>query len=216
MTQSATILEGDAMPADTGHPPRSGRKYWDDYEPTFPPESLIAMDRRRIGRGEMAELVSTIWGKQVTEGTLRYWEDHRWVPLPRREGFPARAVYPVWAAPYLVSVAWKRSQGWGWDAIEADIRAKLVWRIVDANTIGDQVPGQYIRPLQQMAKTNEMITGRQVAGGEITFRDAEGAVTGVLRFDLSDPDLGFVGAPVDVSALIPTENTDGDQEDSNS
>src|SRR4051794_2769650 len=87
--------------------PHPNRKYWDDYEPTFPPESLIQMDRRKIGRAEMAEHVSRISGVRVTENALRYWEDHRWVPLPKREGFPARVVYPMWAAPYLTSVAWR-------------------------------------------------------------------------------------------------------------
>src|SRR4051794_40347079 len=68
--------------------------YWDDYEPTFPPKSAIEVDRRRVSRSEMADRVSKIAGVKITENNLRYWEDRRWVPLPRREGSPSRALYP--------------------------------------------------------------------------------------------------------------------------
>jgi hypothetical protein len=61
---------------------------WDNLESLFPSGALTEEDRQRIPRDELLARVEAL-GAVVTEHNIKYWEKHRWVPLPQRAGFPA-------------------------------------------------------------------------------------------------------------------------------
>ncbi len=127
-------------------------------------------------------------GAPVTRDRLRRWEQDGHLPRPELMGFPARAMYPDFAVPFIAAVPAMLESGLPWSeiskmiTIDAMSEQQAEW--FQAMTT---IPSpELVAAVEEHAKRHERRTGHSVVRVELVMRDDVGHIVGKTMIGWQD------------------------------